>query len=149
MAVLKTIKQKSKEFIFEAYDNKKSENPAKVIFSRFPFADELYPIAKQQNVLESAIVKDFDNSIRARERLVEHIINIMVENITANRIDYNLFLKECVERFEDSIYDDKEIKTVTDFLTLPSEAIFTIAQELYLYAKTEDKFTITEKKILK
>ena len=147
MAVLRSIRQKEKEYIFKAFDNDKNDAPAKVIFRRFPFSDEIFPVASQKNVLESSIVKEFDNSHKAKEKLVEHIINVMVANITANRIDYNLFLKECVDRFENLTYEDKDIKSVKDFQTLPQEAVQKIAEELYLYAKTEDEFTIEQKKI--
>jgi hypothetical protein len=147
MAVLKTIKQKEKEYIFKSFDNDKSGNPSVAVFRRFPFSDEIFPVASQKNVLESSIVKEFDNTQKAKEKLVEHIINVMVSNITANRIDYHLFLNECIEQFNDLIYEDKEIKSVKDFLTLPQEAVHLIAQELYLYAKTEDEFTMEQKKI--
>jgi len=149
MSILKSIYQKEKTYIFKSFDNDKSENPAKVIFKRFPFADELFPIANQKNILESSLVKNFDNSQKSKEKLVEHIINIMIENITANRIDYELFLKECINNFEDLIFNEKEIKTINDFLELPQSAVHKIASELYLYSKIEDEFTIEEKKILK
>lgn len=148
MARLFSVYEKDKTYIFEAFDNRNSKNPAKVIFKRFPFSEELFPVASQKSILESSIVRNFNNTEQAKERLVEHIINIMVNNITANRIDYELFLKECVGSFEELTFDDKEIKTVSDFLTLPQSAIEKIAQELYLYSKTEDKFSIDEKKIL-
>ena len=147
MAVLKSIKQKEKIYIFKAFDNDKSESPAIFIFSRFPFADELFPLAKQKNILDSDFVKSFDNTQKSKEKLVEHIINTMIDNITNNRINYNLFLKECIDHIENLIYDNKEIKTINDFLDLPQEAVQKIAQELYLYAKTEDEFSIEEKKI--
>jgi hypothetical protein len=147
MAVLKSIYQKDINYVFKSFDNNKNGNPARVIFKRFPFADEIFPVAKQKNVLESSIVKDFDNTQKAKEALVEHIINIMIDNITANRVNYGLFLKECVDRFEELEFDGKEIKTVKDFLSLPQSAVDKIAQELYLYSKTEDKFTTEEKKI--
>jgi len=147
MAILRSVKQKDREYIFKSFGNDKSENPAKVIFSRFPFLDEVFPYANQKNVLDSSIVKNFDNSLKAKEKLVEHIINSLVDNITANRINYELFLKECVESFENLIFNDKEIKTVRDFLELPQEAVQRIAQELFTYAKIEDEFTIEEKKI--
>jgi hypothetical protein len=147
MAILKSIKQKDKRYIFNAFDNKESDNPAVVIFNRFPFIDEVFPVANQKSILESSLVKNLDNTLKAKEQLVEYIINVMVNNITANRIDYNLFLKECVDHFENLIYDDKEINTLNDFKAIPQEAIQIIAQELYLYAKTEDKFTIEQKKI--
>ena len=143
---LLSIFQKDKEYIFKAFDNDKADTPAKVVFKRFPFPDELYPVASQKNVLESSIVKNFDNTNKAKELLVEHIINAMIENITANRVNYELFLRECISHIENLTYDDKEIKTVKDFLSLPQSALFTIAQELYLYAKTEDEFTAETKK---
>jgi hypothetical protein len=147
MAVLKSIYQKEKTYIFKSFDNDKNENPAKIVFKRFPFPDEVFPLAAQKNVLESSVVKAFDNSNNAKEALVEHIINTMIENITANRINYNLFITECVDYFEELIYEDKEIKTIKDFLNLPELAVYKIAQEAYTYSKKEDTFTIEEKKI--
>ena len=149
MAVLKSIKQKNKEYIFNSFENNKSDNPAIVVFCRFPFSDEVFPIANKKTILDSDIIKNFDNSQKAKEKLVEVVINTLVENITANRIDYLLFLKECVDHFENLIFDDKEIESVNDFLTLPQEAVQIIAQELYTYSKTEDEFSIEQKKILR
>ena len=147
MAKLLSIYQKDKTYIFKSFDNDKSENPAKVIFKRFPFSEELFPIANQKSILESSFVKNFDNSQKSKEKLVEHIINIMIENITANRVDYELFIKECISNFEDLIFNEKEIKTINDFLELPQSAVHKISQELYLYSKTDDEFTIEQKKI--
>jgi hypothetical protein len=146
MAVFKTLKQKDKEYVFKVYDNEKSDKPAKVIFSRFPLSDETYPTASQKSVLESSIVKNFDNSPKAKEKLVEYIINVMVDNITANKFNHKRFLEECVDGFEDFIYNDKEIKTVKDFLSLPEEAVLKISKDVYSYAKIEDEFTMLEKK---
>ena len=144
MAHLKSIKQKEKQYIFNAYGNSENENPAKAIFSRFPLQDEVFPVSNPKNVLESNIVKNFDNTQKAKEQLVEHIINTMIDNLTANRVNYNKFLEECVGRFENLIYDNREIKTINDFLTLPDEAVFKISQELYLYSKQEDEFSMGE-----
>jgi len=148
MAKLLSIYEKDKAYVFKSFDNDKSESPAKVVFKRFPLSDELFPYANQKNVLESSIVKNFDNTEKTKETLVEHIIDVMIQNITANKINYELFLMECVEAIEDLIYDDKEIKTVGDFLSLPQSAVHKIAQELYLYAMKEDEFTIEHKKKL-
>ena len=149
MAILKSVNIKSLEYIFQAFENNKSDNPAKVIFKRFPLVDEIFPMANKKNILESKIFKEFDNTNNSKEQLLEYVINIIIENITANRIDYNRFIKECVSHIENLVYDEKEIHTIKDFLTLPQEAIFNIAQELYIYAKTEDKFEIEHKKKLK
>ena len=146
--ILKSIWQKNKTYTFKAFENNKSDNPAKVIFRRFPLSDETFPYANQQNVLDSEIVKSFDNTQKAKEKLIEYIINSMVNNITAGRVNYELFLKECVDKFEDLIYEDKEIKSTDDFLRLPTQAVHIIAKELYDYAKLEDTFTTEQKKIL-
>jgi hypothetical protein len=144
MAVFKPLKIKDKTYIFKVFGNEKSDNPAKAVFSRFPMQDELFPVASQKSIMESSVIKDFDNSPNAKEQLVKHIIDIMVDNMTANRFDYISFIKECIERFEDFQYGNKEIKSVKDFLTLPSEAVQKIAKDLYFYSKVEDEFTMGE-----
>jgi hypothetical protein len=144
MAVFKTLRQKEKTYIFKVFGNETSANPAKAVFTRFPLPDELYPAGAQKNIMESPQVKDFDNSQEAKKKLVEHIINAMVENITANRFDHAAFLNECVDRFEDFVYNGKEIKSVDDFLSLPPEAVQKITNDLYFYSKTEDEFTMGE-----
>lgn len=132
---------KDKNYVFKVYGNEKQENPAKAVFKRFPFSDELFPVASQKSIMED--LKDFTD----KEKLVQHIIDVMVENITANRFDYERFLTECIDHFEDLEYDGKEIKTIKNFLTLPTEAVEKITKDLYSYSKTEDKFTFEEKKI--
>jgi hypothetical protein len=149
MAVLKSLKQKDKNYIFSSYGNNKSDNPAVAVFNRFPLSDEVFPLANQKSIMESELIKNFDNSQKAKELLVQHIVNILIDNITANRINYLKFIEECVNHFENLIYEDKEIKTIKDFLTLPQEAVETIAKELYAYSKIQDEFTIEQKKILK
>jgi hypothetical protein len=81
MAILKSIYQKEKNYIFKSFDNDKNDNPAKVIFKRFPFVEEIFPLATQKSVLESSFIKDYDNSQEAKESLVEHIIDTMISNI--------------------------------------------------------------------
>jgi len=145
--VLKPLKQKSKEFIFKSFGNSEFSNPAKIIFSRFPMPDESFPIANQKSVMESSIVKDFENTVKAKEKLVEHIINVMIDNITANRINLKKFIEECVSHIENLEYDGKEIRTVKDFVELPEEAFYIIAYEAFIYSKDSDLFSIEEKKI--
>ena len=145
--ILKSLKQKSKNFIFKSFNNYESENPAKIIFSRFPMPDEQFPIADQKSVLDSGAFKTLDDSQESKESLVDHIISNMVSNIMSNRIDYKRFFNECVEGIEDLIYDGKDIKTADDFFRhLPEEASFTIAQEVYAYSKEADEFTADYKK---
>jgi hypothetical protein len=147
MAVFKSLRQKDKVYIFKVFGNEKSDNPAKAVFLRFPLSDETFPYASQKSILESKLLTDFDNTPESKEQLVKHIIDVMIENITANVFDYQKFLKECISHFEDFIYEDKEIKSVNDFLALPQEAVHKIAKDLYFYSKIEDEFTFNEKKI--
>jgi hypothetical protein len=144
MAVFKALRQKEKVYVFKVFGNEKSSSPATAVFSRFPLQDELFPVASQKNIMESAVIKNFDNSLEAREQLVNHIVNVMIENMTANRFDYITFVKECIDRFEDFFYGDTMIKTVDEFLSLPPEAVQKIAKDLYLYSKVEDEFTMGE-----
>jgi hypothetical protein len=144
MANFKPLKIKENSYAFKVFGNEKSANPAKAVFSRFPMQDELFPLASQKSVLESSVIKDFDNTANAKENLVKHIIDTMVENISANKFDYITFIKECISHFEDFQYGSKKIKTVDDFLSLPQEAVFKIAKDLYFYSKTEDEFTMGE-----
>jgi hypothetical protein len=144
MAVFKALRQKEKVYIFRVFGNEKSDNPAKAVFSRFPLSDELFPLANQKSIMESSVIKDFNNSPEAKEKLVKSIIDIMVENMTANRLDYVTFIKDCIDHFEDFQYGNEKIKSVDDFLALPQEAVFKIAKDLYFYSKTEDEFTMGE-----
>ena len=145
--ILKSLKQKEKNFIFKSFNNMESDEPAKIIFLRFPMPDENYPAGNQKQVLDSGIFKTLDDSPESREALVDHIINNMVDNLTANRIDYKRFFNECVERIENLTYDGNDIKTVEDFFKhLPEEAAFTIAMEAHEYAKEADMFTAEYKK---
>jgi hypothetical protein len=144
MANFKPLRTKEKSYIFKVFGNEKSSNPAKAVFSRFPMQDELFPLASQKSIMESSIIKDFDNTENAKEKLVKHIIDTMIENMTANKFDYINFTKECIDHFEDFQYGSKKIKTVDDFLSLPQEAIFKIAKDLYFYSKVEDEFTMGE-----
>jgi len=145
--ILKSLKQKSRDFAFESFGNLESESPARIVFSRFPLPDESFPVGSQKQVLDSSVLRTLDDSPGSKEKLVDHIIGNMIENITANRIDHRRFFSECVERIEDLGYDGNEIKTVDDFFRfLPGEASFAIAQEAYVYAKEADVFTAEDKK---
>ena len=145
--ILKSLRQKNKNYIFKSFDNMNSDSPAKIIFSRFPMPDEQFPIADQKSVLDSNAFKNLDDSQESKETLVDNIINTMVTNIMSNRIDYRRFFNECVDRIEDLTYDNTDIITVGDFFKhLPDEAAFAIAQEAYLYAKEADQFIASYKK---
>ena len=144
---LKPLKIKSKEYIFKVFGNSTCDNPAKVVFYRFPFQDEAFPVAEQKSIVDSSFMKEFDNTAKAKEKLVEHIIDVMITNLTANRINYQKFLYDCVDHFENFEYENKKINSVDDFIKIvPQEAVFLIAQELFLYSKETDEFSIEEKK---
>jgi hypothetical protein len=147
MAKLLSIRQKEKEYVFKVFDNEKSESPAKAVFKRFPLEDETFPYAPAKSIFESSFVKDFDNSPVAKEQLVQGIIDVLIQNLAASRVDYTAFLKECVSGFKNLEYEGKEIKTIDDFLALPEEAVYKISKDLYKYSKIEDKFSIEEKKL--
>ena len=48
MARLKSLKPKSKTFIFTSYENDKQENPVKVVFNRFPLRNELFLVMEKK-----------------------------------------------------------------------------------------------------
>jgi len=48
MARLKSLKPKSKIFIFTSYGNDKQENPVKVVFNRFPLRNELFLVMEKK-----------------------------------------------------------------------------------------------------
>lgn len=147
MAVLKSLKMKSKDFVFSAFGNADAEVPGKIVFARFPQPDENFPYANHKSVMDSSFVKNLDGSAKSKEKLVEHIINTMIDNISANRVNYRLFFGECVERIENLAYEGNEIKNTGDFFgLLPAEAAHAIAGEAYAYAREADRFSIDEKK---
>ena len=145
--VLKSLREKSRAFVFKSFGNMDTEEPAKIFFSRFPLPDESFPMANQKQVLDSSAFRNLDDGPRSREALVDHIINNMVENLTANRVDLKRFFGECVEGIGDLAYGGKTIQTASEFFEfLPAEAAFSIAQEAYLYAKESDEFRAEDKK---
>ncbi|MCL2381334.1 MAG: hypothetical protein FWC64_07035 [Treponema sp.] len=146
MAVLKSVFKKEKEYIFTAFGNDKAEQPAKVIFKRFPLDGETFQSGRTIDIRDSKVMKNFDNSIQAQEELIETIVNDLVDNMMAQRIDYKRFVCECVERVENLVYDGRNIETADAFLSLPQDAVSQIAGELYTYARQSDTFSASEKK---
>jgi len=146
--VLKSIRRKTKDYVFRAYGNMDTDAPARIVFSRFPLPDETFPLADKKAVLESDLMKNLDgDGGRAKKALIDHVIATMVDNIAAERIDLPRFFYECVERVEDLDYDGNEIRTVDDFfLHLPGEAAFAIGLEAYEYARQSDRFKAEDKK---
>ena len=145
--ILKSIKQKAKDFVFSSYGNMDTDSPGRIIFRRFPMPDETFPLVEKKPVLESEFMRNFDGGARSKKALVDHVIGAMIENIAAERTDYKRFFAECVERIDDLSFDGTEIKTVGDFFEhLPGEAAWHIAAEAYEYARRDDKFLAEDKK---
>jgi hypothetical protein len=81
MSVLKSLKVKEKEYIFKSFENDKAENPGKAIFFRFPFKDEVFPLANQKNILNSSVINNFENTEEQKQKLVELIIDNLISNL--------------------------------------------------------------------
>jgi len=142
MARLKSLKFKSKEFVFTAYENDKEEKPAKIIFKRFPIPGESFTMIDKKNILEGI---DLSN-VKKRELesvIVNNIINNYVNNLRAGINDLNRFFDECVDRIDNLEFEKSKIITVSDFWqVLPQDAAYTIAQEAFEYANTREEFTM-------
>jgi len=144
MARLKSLKPKSKTFIFTSYENDKQQNPVKVVFNRFPLRNELFLVMEKKEIF-----KDIDISKITEKETQSKLIDSLMKNISlnaaSNNIDFKAFLNECVDRFDDFEYDTSKITTVNDyFQILPSEAAETIAFEIYDYAQKREEFTMGE-----
>jgi hypothetical protein len=143
MAKLKPLKLKEKKFIFTAYENNKAENPAAVVFSRFPADFDEYFIGDRKNLFDGIGAVDL-NTDAGKKKFIDLFLDQYLENLKNSRIDYGRFLKNCVECFVDFEYGKDKIKTVDDFLALPEAAVKKIASELFVYAQSEDKFSMGE-----
>jgi hypothetical protein len=157
MAVFKSLRTKSKEYAFEFGGNASLEDPAKAVFARFPAPDETF---LKKNFDSSYRDVDWEKLGKKDEKEIEklfaaffssYISEAMGAQIQFNKIDAEAFLRECVDHFE-SLYAENEagkktkIKTVEQFLTLPYEAVYEIAKDLYAYARQKDDFTLGESK---
>jgi hypothetical protein len=145
MAKLKTLKIKDKKFVFTSYENDKAVNPAYVVFARFPQEDEVFFTGDRKNLFENI---DFSKAgtEKGKKEFMDAFLENYLNNLRANNIDYEAFLRECVSEFHDFEFEGGKIKTVDDFLGLPDAAARRIAVELYAYARREDKFSMGESK---
>jgi hypothetical protein len=157
MAVFRSLRVKSTTYVFKYGGNEKLKEPARAVFARFPQKDERF--LKRG---EDARYGDVDfkkvgkKDAKEVEKLFAAFINSYLAETVAsgipgpfNRVDGAAFLRECVERFENlSAVDEggteREIRTVDEFLALPSEAVYDITQDLYDYARERDEFTMGE-----
>jgi hypothetical protein len=143
MAKLKPLKLKEKKFIFTAYENDRTERPAYAVFSCFPPDFAEYFIGDRKSLFDGAGTVDLATDA-GKKAFVDLFLKQYLENIKNGSIDYERFLKDCVEYFGDFEYGENKIATVDDFLKLPETAVKKIAGELYVYAQSEDKFSMGE-----
>jgi hypothetical protein len=144
MAKLKDIKRKDKKYIFTAYGNNKCEKPAKVIFDRFPLPDESFYSVDKVNLVGGLDIDELQTKT-GKEKFVDSVVNNLIKNMQAGRVDHEEFVKRCISGFEDFEYNGKPVETVDDFFSLPPGAVYKIAVECYEYANQEDEFTMGEK----
>jgi len=144
MAKIKSLKIKNKTFIFKSFGNDKDNNPAKVIYCRFPHTGETFTPIDKKNIFQDIDVNKI-NEEDTKLKISEIIVANYMDNIIKGIVDYRAFLNECVDRFENLKYEQSDIVTVNDFWQiLPPEAAETIAIELHEYANQRDEFAVGE-----
>lgn len=149
MAKLKVLKKKETRYPFRVFDNEKQPHPAICVFKRFPRPEETFYSGMQKNITDSLkidaeeITKD---KAAATKKIGDQIVKAFLDNLSAGRIDYEEFIHECIDHFEDFTDADtgKEIGTVNEFLSIPQEAMFAISRDCYTYATARDEFTLGE-----
>jgi hypothetical protein len=144
MARLKSIRIKSKEFVFEAYGNNKDGRPAKIIFSRFPILGETFVSMDKKNIFDGISAGEMSQK-ELKSKIGEKIVENFLSNLQAGAVDYKQFFNECVDHFEDFEYEQSKIITANDFWQiLPADAAEVIALEAHNYAQEKDEFTMGE-----
>ena len=142
MAKLFSVNQKKKTFVFTSYENDKTENPAKIIFLRFPLPDEFFTKLDTKDILDGVEIESLSkksSKAKLQEKLAENFIN----NLWAKKTDFKVFFDECVERIEGLEYENQSIESVSDFFEkLPPEASYAIASEAFNYASERDEFSM-------
>jgi hypothetical protein len=144
MAKLKSLKIKSKEYVFTSFENDRDDVPGKIVFSRFPMPGESFSPVTNKNLFEGVDAASIGNR-ETQNIIAEKIIDSFMSNLKSGIIDYRRFTGECVDHIENLEYQDSQIKTPSDFWQiLPAEAAYMIAEELYRYATVRDEFTMGE-----
>jgi hypothetical protein len=154
MAVFKSLRIKSKEYVFRFGGNETLKKPARAVFARFPLPDENF--LKPGNDTRYGDVdwkKVGEKDDKEVEKLfsafaASYISDVMGGAAQFGRVDAPAFLRECVDRFENLFTEadgvKTEIKTVDQFLALPEAAVYEIAKDLYGYAREKEDFTLGE-----
>ena len=143
MARFKTKKQKEKRYVFDFLANKGDENPAVAVFDHFPLPGEDFMPKPKGSAFDGI---DLEKVAKKDSAETEKFTSAFVKYFSANaaKVDYEYFIRECVDRFENFECDGKEIKTVDDFLALNVEMWTLIAADCYKYAQTRDEFAVGE-----
>lgn len=145
MAIFKSLSPKSEKYIFDFLDNREDENPATVVFKRFPLPAEDFIPEIESGALDGLDFQKLEKKDKAETKKLErNLITAMTSAL--KRIDYDAFLKECVSHFENFFFDGKEIKTVEDFSKISPYAFLPIAADCYQYARKSEEFTMGESK---
>jgi len=143
MARFKTLRQKEKRYVFDFLANKGDGNPAAAVFARFPLPGENFAPKVSGSVFEGIDLEKFAKKDGAEmDKFVSAFMGHFSDNV--NKVDYEYFVRECVDRFENFESDGREIKTVDDFLALNVEMRTLIADDCYKYAQQKDEFTMGE-----
>ena len=148
MARFKTKKQKDKRYVFNFLANKGDPNPAVAVFDHFPMPGEDFMPKPKGSVFKGIdLVKASQEDSAEMEKFTSAFTEYFSANIA--KVDYEHFVRECVDHFENFECEDmegklKEIKTVDDFLALNVEMRTLIADDCYKYAQTRDEFTVGE-----
>jgi hypothetical protein len=144
MAKLRSLKPKSREYVFKAFGNDKDKVPAKVIFSRFPQPAESFVPVERKNLFDGIDAENI-GAKETQDAVSEKIIDTFMRNLQRGAVDYRRFFDECVDRVEHLEYEGHTVVTVSDFWqVLPPDAAYVIADELYRYAGEREEFTMGE-----
>jgi hypothetical protein len=142
MAKLKSLRLKSKEFVFKAFGNADEENPAKIIFTRFPIIGESFTPIDKKNIFDGVNFDDISKR-ELQSKISDNLVKSFMDNFSLGKTDYKQFFKECIDSFRDFEYGDCKVLTVDSFWQiLPQDAAFAIAQEVFEYASKRDEFTM-------
>jgi hypothetical protein len=156
MAIFKSLLVKSKEYVFKYGGNEKLKEPARVVFTRFPLPDE-YFLKRGEDTLYRDV--DFNKVGKKDNKEVEKLFTAFLNSYLTDvvggvsgafsRVDGEAFLRECVDHFENLSAEDEsgnkqDIRTINEFLGLPTEAVYDITRDLYDYSRNRDKFTLGE-----
>jgi hypothetical protein len=147
MARIKSLSIKAKRYVFDVMHNREETAPMACVFRRFPLPDEDFPYAEPIDLTDEGVhaLAQNPNKEETLRQIIDAFVPKFIENYNNKRIDYKRFVRECIERFEDIEYEERKIETVDDFLTLPIDLFYRLAQDAYLYATTRDAFSLEEK----